>query len=126
MIDLFVDKLIINSNGYTAIDITDNIIDWLRKNKARNGFVTINTPGKGCIVTLIEYESNLLSDLEEFLAKHGEQKKIVLEGLFGKSIVLPVINGDIDAGIFKRIVFIDISEEKGSKEVLVGFEGIHE
>lgn len=126
MIDILIDKLTVYSNGYTAIDITDNIIDWLKKNRAKKGFVTINAIGKGCVVTLIEYESNLLSDLEEFLTKHGEQKKIVLEGLFGKSIVLPVINGDIDAGVFKRIVFIDISGEKGSKEVLVGFEGIHD
>lgn len=126
MIDILIDKLIINSNGYTAIDITDTITDWLRKNKAKRGFVTINAPGKGCIVTLIEYESNLLSDLEEFLAKYGEKKKIVLEGLFGKSVVLPVIDGTIDAGIFKRIVFIDISEEEGPKEVLVGFEGVHD
>jgi len=50
----------------------------------------------------------------------------VLEGLFGKSVVLPVIDGTIDAGVFKRIVFIDISEEEGSKEVLVGFEGVHD
>lgn len=126
MIDILIDKLIINSNGYTAIDITDTITDWLRKNKAKRGFVTINAPGKGCIVTLIEYESNLLSDLEEFLAKYGEKKKIVLEGLFGKSVVLPVIDGTIDAGVFKRIVFIDISEEEGPKEVLVGFEGVHD
>ncbi len=126
MIDILIDKLIINSNGYTAIDITDTITDWLRKNKAKKGFVTINAPGNGCIVTLIEYESNLLSDLEEFLARYGEQKKIVLEGLFGKSVVLPVIDGTIDAGVFKRIVFIDISEEEGSKEVLVGFEGVHD
>ncbi len=126
MIDILIDKLIINSNGYTAIDITDTITDWLRKNKAKRGFVTINAPGKSCIVTLIEYESNLLSDLEEFLAKYGEKKKIVLEGLFGKSIVLPVIDGTIDAGVFKRIVFIDISEEEGPKEVLVGFEGVHD
>jgi len=126
MIDILIDKLIINSNGYTAIDITDTITDWLRKNKAKRGFVTINAPGNGCIVTLIEYESNLLSDLEEFLARYGEKKKIVLEGLFGKSVVLPVIDGTIDAGVFKRIVFIDISEEEGSKEVLVGFEGVHD
>ncbi len=126
MIDVLIDKLIIDSNGYAAIDITDTITDWLRKNKAKRGFVTINAPEKGCIVTLIEYESNLLSDLEEFLARHGEQKKIVLEGLFGKSVVLPVIDGTIDAGVFKRIVFIDISEEEGPKEVLVGFEGVHD
>ncbi|MCD6195500.1 MAG: YjbQ family protein [Staphylothermus sp.] len=126
MIDILIDKLIINSNGYTAIDITDTITDWLRKNKAKRGFVTINAPRKGCIVTLIEYESNLLSDLEEFLARYGEKKKIVLEGLFGKSIVLPVVDGAIDAGVFKRIVFIDISEEEGPKEVLVGFEGVHD
>ena len=126
MIDILIDKLFIDSNGYTAIDLTDKIVDWLRENKARKGFVTVNAPGKGCIVTLIEYESNLLRDLEEFLAKHGGQKKIVLEGLFGKSIVLPVIDGDVDAGVFKRIVFIDISGEEGSKEVLVGFEGVHD
>ncbi len=126
MIDVLIDKLIIDSNGYAAIDITDTITDWLRKNKAKRGFVTINAPGKDCVITLIEYESNLLSDLEEFLARHGEQKKIVLEGLFGKSVVLPVIDGTIDAGVFKRIVFIDISEEEGPKEVLVGFEGVHD
>jgi len=62
MIDILIDKLIIDSNGYTAIDITDTITDWLRKNKAKRGFVTINAPGNGCVITLIEYESNLLSD----------------------------------------------------------------
>ncbi len=126
MLDVVIDKLVLESNGYTAIDITDDIKYWLKKIKAESGFITVNAPSKGCIVTLIEYESNLLSDLEEFLARHGEQKKIVLEGLFGKSIVLPIIGGDIDAGVFKRIVFIDISEEEGSKEVLIGFEGIHD
>ncbi len=126
MINILIDKMYIDSNGYTAVDITDKVNEWLKKIMAKNGFVTVYTPSKNCIITLIEYESNLLSDLEDFLAKHGEQRKLVLEGLFGKSIVLPVINGAVDTGVFKRIVFIDVSEEKGSKEVLLGFEGVHQ
>ena len=115
----------IESNGWNAIDVTEIIGDTIKRSGFQNGLAHVFTPEKRCMVILIEYEPNLLYDLEEFMEKYKGSPG-VLEGLLGKSVVAPFIRGSLDIGIFKRIVFIDFSRSSGEKEVIISIEGSYD
>lgn len=119
---IIIDKIYIKSTGWEAIDLTDNVNELIIKRNIKQGLVTIYTPNKHSHIILSEYEPNLLNDLESFL-KEFTSEKIIIDGLFGKSVVLPIINYELDIGIFKRIIFLDVSRESGDKEVVIVFEG---
>ena len=52
--------------------------------------------------------------LKKFMEKYIECPGI-LEALLGKGIAAPFIERSLDIGVFKRIVFIDISKEAGKR-----------
>ncbi len=115
-------RLRIGSSGYEAVDITENVREVVKGLGLINGVVVTHTPSKYCLVTMIEYEPELLADLEEFMSKCGSVSGLA-EALVGKSVVAPVVNNDLALGTFKRLVFIDLSRSKGEKEVVVALEG---
>ncbi|ADI31815.1 YjbQ family protein [Staphylothermus hellenicus] len=119
---IIIEKNRIGSAGWSATDLTDYVNSLITKYSIENGMVTIYTPSKHSYIVLTEYEPNLLSDLESFLEKILG-KRIIVDGLLGKSVVLPIINHELDIGVFKRIVFLDTSRISGNKEVVVIFEG---
>ena len=112
------------SNGYTAIDLTELVESIVVENKLYEGIVTVYSPEPSITILLIEYEPSLLRDLEDFISKHTSRYKHVIDALLGKSVIVPVVDGGLDTGVFKRIVLVDISYKRGSKRVLVGLEGV--
>ncbi len=116
-------SLRVETRGWDAVDITEHVRGVIGGLGVAEGLVTVYTPERNVVVTLTEYEPGLLADIEEFIRRASGVEKIVLEGLFGKSVVLPIIDGDVETGVFKRIVLLDASREPGGKEVVVVVEG---
>jgi len=116
----------VRSNGYTAIDITGVIEEVIHSIRVKEGAVTVYSPEEHVVITLIEYEPNLLSDLESFIKGFSKHYQPVLEALLGKSVTVPIINGDLDLGTFKRVVLLDLSSKEGLKGVYLAVEGIHD
>ncbi len=119
------ETIIVISEGYMAIDLTGDVKDFIDRNKLKDGLLYLSSREPGVVVTLIEYEPNLLRDLEkllELVSSYG--RRYVAEAILGKTAILPVINGDIYGGVFKHPVLIDLSKEPGSKEVLLLYEGL--
>ncbi len=117
-------RLVVDSPGWTAIDITDRVEELVSSSGIRFGLATIFAPSKNTSITLTEYEPNLLSDLEELVKRLGGWSSIA-EVLVGKGTSAPIVNGRLGLGTFKRIIFLDFSKEKGGKEVIVVIEGVH-
>ena len=116
-------KLTVGSNGYEAIDLTENVKEVVLNSGLINGVTVVHTPSRYCSVTMIEYEPELLADLEEFISKCRGLSGIG-EALIGKSVIVPVVNSELRLGTFKRVVWIDFSKVSGDKEVVVVLEGI--
>ncbi|WFO74743.1 YjbQ family protein [Desulfurococcaceae archaeon MEX13E-LK6-19] len=117
---LIVEKKI-DSPGYTAIDLTPIVVEVVGSYGLVDGIILAHAPESRTIVTMIEYEPELLKDLEDFIEKL--ESPAVAEALLGKSVAIPVENGELSQGVFKHIVFIDLSRVKGEKRVVFVLEG---
>ncbi len=117
-------RIIVDSPGWTAIDITSRVEEIVSSSNIRFGLATIFTPSKNTSITLTEYEPNLLSDIERLVERLGGWGSVA-EVIVGKGANAPIVNGRLGLGAFKRIVFLDFSKEKGSKEVIIVVEGVH-
>ncbi len=117
-------RIVIDSPGWTAIDITSRVEELVSSSNIRFGLATIFTPNKNTSITLTEYEPNLLSDIERLVEKLGGWSSIA-EVIIGKGTSAPIVNGRLGLGAFKRIVFLDFSKEEGGKEVIVVVEGVY-
>lgn len=114
----------IETSGWTAIDLTEKIQEIVGEEGLLYGIVTVFTPEKDVVVTTVEYEVELLADLENLIGKLGGPSGVV-EALIGKTTTIPVVEGRLETGAFKRIVLIDISKNPGAKKVIVALEGIY-
>ncbi|MCS7111494.1 MAG: hypothetical protein RMI45_06390, partial [Ignisphaera sp.] len=54
-------RMILESSGYTAMDITGYVNEVIKSHGVAHGLAHIFTPEKRCSVTLIEYEPELLA-----------------------------------------------------------------
>lgn len=124
MLRLKMVKTYVESTGYIAIDITNIVESLANKYKLDNGLAYVFTPEKKCSVTMIEYEPELLADLEEFMKRLKCVELGTCDALIGKSVVIPIHSGKPFLGTFKRIVFIDTSNIAGEKSVVIVFEGV--
>jgi len=123
-LDLILHKISVKTNGWTAMDLTEDIQRIVYEKKLKHGVVIVFTPSKNVVVTTIEYEPQLLGDLESLIKKLGGPSSIV-EALIGKTTTIPVVNSNLETGTYKRIVLIDLSNEPGDKEVVIVLEGIY-
>uniref|UniRef100_A0A7C4FD01 YjbQ family protein n=1 Tax=Ignisphaera aggregans TaxID=334771 RepID=A0A7C4FD01_9CREN len=119
-------RMWIKSPGYTAEDITNYVASVLKEMRFRRGIAVVHTPERGCNIVEIEYEPNLLKDLESLLKNSGCMDSSICSALLSKSIIIPVHNGSMLLGQFKKVVFIDLSRDEGLKEVIVVGEGVFE
>ncbi|RLG86225.1 MAG: hypothetical protein DRO39_03715 [Thermoprotei archaeon] len=119
-------RLTLDSPGYTAEDLTPAVLGLIRRQRLTNGVVTLYAASPGTAVVLIEYEPELLKDLEELIASLGGRSPVVSEALLGKEASAPVVRGSLETGRFKNFVFIDLSRSPGEKEVVAVLEGVFE
>mgnify|MGYP001772882996 CR=1 FL=1 len=117
-------KMMIESSGYTAIDITRYVDDAVKNQGLLYGLVHVFTPEKKCSITLIEYEPELLADLEEFLKRVGCIDVGLCDAVIGKGTAAPIVNGALFLGQFKRVVLVDTSGIVGEKSVVLTLEGV--
>ncbi len=114
----------VESRGYDAVDLHSRVTEYLGEIGARGGLLYLFTRDRGVALLFIEYEPGLLTDLEDLIHRLGlDDKPWLLEGLMGKNIVIPVINGDLGTGVFKHPVLVDLSGKRGVREVLMIYEG---
>ncbi|MDK6028204.1 YjbQ family protein [Ignisphaera sp. 4213-co] len=117
-------KLTLRSSGYEVQDITAHVAQLVKENGLENGLAILYTNERGCSVAEIEYEPELLADLETFLQKVGCIDKNICNVLIGKNTFVPVVHSSLFLGQFKNIVFVDVSRVDGEKSLVIVLEGI--
>ncbi len=127
MIDVKVARVSIDSCGYEAKDVTEAVRKLVRDLGLVKGVLTVYSLDGGCFVLGIEYEPSLLADLEDFMKGLGCLERYQpCVALFSKPLSIAVVGGELQLGVFRRVVFIDVSRVRGEKRVVVVAEGVFE
>jgi len=124
-------------NGH-IIDITRQVAQEVAGSGLKDGTVTVFVPGSTGGVTTVEYESGLLSDLQDLFDrlapsnidyKHnlrwgdGNGHAHVRASLLGASLTVPFVDKRLTLGTWQQIVFIDFDNRPRSRELVLQLMG---
>jgi len=133
------EEIIKSSNGNCdIINITDDVIETLRKFEVKNGLCTILSIGSPAGITTIEYEPGLIKDLPKLLEKiipsgaryhhdntwgDGNGHAHLRSALFKTSLSVPFVKGDLTLGTWQQIILVDFDNRKRTRRIVVQFIG---
>lgn len=123
-VDVKVYRVLVESSGYTAIDITEYVRSVVTEAGLVRGLAVVYAVERGCSVAEVEYELELLADLEVLLKNLGCVETDLCSVVLGREVIVPVVNGSLFLGQFKNIVLVDVSRAAGSKSVVIALEGV--
>jgi secondary thiamine-phosphate synthase enzyme len=129
------EEIVKSSNGNCdIIDITDDVIETLKKFNINSGLCTVFSIGSTAGITTIEYEPGLIKDIPKLLEKlipsaqryyhddtwgDGNGHSHLRSALFKTSLSVPVVNGDLTLGTWQQIVLIDFDNRKRTRRLVV-------
>jgi len=127
------------TTGETDIqDLTQDVARVLAGSAVREGQVLVFTPGSTAGITTIEFESGVVSDLEQAIerlaprAMHydhdarwgdGNGYSHVRAALLGPSLTVPVIAGQRQLGTWQQIVLCDFDNRPRERRIIVQVMG---
>ena len=103
-----------------------------------DGVLTLFTPSSTSALTTIEYESGVVSDLQQFFDRtvppdieyvhhlrwgDGNGHSHVRHALLGPSLAIPIQGGRMTLGTWQQIVFIDFDSRPRVRSVVVQVVG---
>ena len=121
-----------------AQDITPQVTDAVKASGLRAGLVTIFCPGSTGGLTTIEYESGVVTDLQQVLdeivppdrdyrhhLRWGDDNghSHVRAALIGPSLTVPFVEGRLTLGTWQQIVFLDFDTRPRSRRLVVQVMG---
>lgn len=125
----------IKTQGNTdVIDITKDCQNIVEDSGASNGVVTIFNPGSTGGLTTIEYEPNLVRDLQEALEIITPSDKTyhhamtwhddngsshIRSSLVGPSVSIPFVDKTLTLGTWQQIVFCDFDTSSRKRQLVV-------
>jgi secondary thiamine-phosphate synthase enzyme len=133
------EQIKLSTRGDTdIIDITDQVADYLRANKLKDGVVTVFVPGSTAGLTTIEYEPGLIKDLKRLFEEIASKKKEynhnlrwqdgngfshVRAALLGPTLTVPFKDKQLQLGTWQQIVLIDFDNRPRSRRIIVQIIG---
>ncbi|MDE1859981.1 MAG: secondary thiamine-phosphate synthase enzyme YjbQ [Candidatus Micrarchaeota archaeon] len=115
-------------------NVTDIVSNEIEKSGIKEGIVTVFVPGSTAGVSTIEYEPNLIRDLNAMLERitpsdveyhhsktWGEDngKSHLRASLFGPSATIPFKDGKMMLGQWQQLVVMDFDTRMRKREVIV-------
>ena len=135
----FSETISLSTKGFTdIIDLTDQVVQVLKRSHIQDGLLTVFCPGSTGAVTSIEYESGVLSDLKKAIERlvpsdvcydhdrrwgDGNGFSHVRAALMKPSLTIPVIRGSLKLGTWQQVVFIDFDNRGRHREIIVQVMG---
>ncbi len=129
----------LRTRGHCDIqDITSQVKREVTQSGIKNGIVIVFVPGSTGGVTTIEFESGVLSDLQQMFDrviptniayKHdlrwgdGNGYAHVRASLLGPSLTVPLVDGRLTLGTWQQIVFVDFDNRSRSRRLIVQIMG---
>jgi secondary thiamine-phosphate synthase enzyme len=121
-----------------VLDITEEVRRRLRGSGLRNGVVTMFTPSSTSALTTTEFESGVVHDLQQLFERiapsgieyrhnlrwgDGNGHSHVRHALFGPSLTIPFVEGQMTLGTWQQIVFVDFDNRARSRSIVLQFMG---
>lgn len=108
------------TSSVEVIDITGNVLDWVKSNKLVDGLLVISSMHTTAGITINEGEKRLMEDIGTHLTKlvpegAGYQHDRVDNNahahisatLIGSSVTVSIISGSLGFGTWQRILFVE-------------------
>lgn len=120
--------------GTDLINITDLVARKIEKSKIKDGIVTIFIPGSTASLSTIEYEPNLVRDMEEALERiapagiayrhhltWGDDNGVshIRATLKGPDLTVPFVNRRLTLGTWQQIVLMDFDTRERTREIIL-------
>jgi secondary thiamine-phosphate synthase enzyme len=120
------------------IDITREVSLRIGESGISEGSVLIFVPGSTAALTTIEYESGVIEDLKEAIARlapenlhyrhdtrwgDGNGYSHVRAALLGPSLTIPVIEGKLVLGTWQQVILCDFDNRPRKRQVVVQVTG---
>jgi len=120
------------------IDITREVSRRIRDSGIAEGSVLIFVPGSTAALTTIEYESGVVEDLSEAVARlapeglpyrhdarwgDGNGYSHVRAALLGPSMTIPVIEGKPVLGTWQQVILCDFDNRPRQRQVVIQVTG---
>jgi len=112
---------IITKKNFEIVDLTEQIKNYIVKNKVKKGIITISTKHTTSAIIINENEPRLLQDIENHLEHLVPKTKKYLHNIHDdnaashlKSIILspnqiiPIQNSKLDLGTWQSILFVEL------------------
>lgn len=115
------------------IDITDKVAEAVKESKLKEGACLVFSPHSTVGITVMEYESGLISDVKEFLDRlipksgykhnktwseengHSHIRSLLIKPL----LTVPVENGKLLLGDWQQIVLIDFDVRARERKIII-------
>ena len=122
------------TGGTDIIDITSKVEREVEKSGVKDGAVTLFVPGSTGALTTIEFESGVVNDLkkaiermapEDIYYEHNERwgdgngYSHVRAAIFGASLHIPIVNGNLTIGTWQQIVLLDFDNRPRKRRIEV-------
>ncbi len=128
-------QIFVNATGGTDIvDITSKVESEVEKSGVKDGAATLFVPGSTGALTTIEFESGVVNDLkkaiermapEDIYYEHNERwgdgngYSHVRAAIFGASLHIPIVNGNLTLGTWQQIVLLDFDNRPRKRRIEV-------
>ena len=127
--------IFVNTTGGTDIvDITSKVESEVGKSGVKDGAVTLFVPGSTGALTTIEFESGVVNDLKKAIERmapesityeHNERwgdgngYSHVRAAIFGASLHIPIVDGNLTLGTWQQIVLLDFDNRPRKRRIEV-------
>jgi secondary thiamine-phosphate synthase enzyme len=120
------------------IDITREVSLRIRESGIAEGSVLVFVPGSTAALTTIEFESGVIEDLREAIARlapedlsyrhdarwgDGNGYSHVRAALLGPSLTVPVTDGRLVLGTWQQVILCDFDNRPRKRQVVVQVSG---
>ena len=128
-------QIFVNTTGGTDIvDITSKVESEVEKSGVKAGAVTLFVPGSTGALTTIEFESGVVNDLKKAIERmapegityeHNERwgdgngYSHVRAAIFGASLHIPIVDGNLTLGTWQQIVLLDFDNRPRKRRIEV-------
>ncbi len=136
---IFGKELNFKTQGFSdIINITDAVNDVIQESGIQGGLVTVSAIGSTASVTTIEYEPNLVADMQALLEKLAPKDMHTRHGstwgddngfshlrasLMGPSASVPIKNSKALLGTWQQIIVIDHDNQSRNRRIYVQLVG---
>ena len=128
-------QIFVNTTGGTDIvDITSKVESEVEKSGVKAGAVTLFVPGSTGALTTLEFESGVVNDLKKAIERmapegityeHNERwgdgngYSHVRAAIFGASLHIPIVDGNLTLGTWQQIVLLDFDNRPRKRRIEV-------